>query len=207
MLLIKGLIQFETPKIAMLEGEVMNDNKIKKMRDFYQKELDRSVDGMDYLYVGLSMIDNAKFDDKVWIQDVFLLSIEKIENSKDCTAALDAITKRDCFDDKAWVRKLFKSAFKKLDTSYSLKNLADYIADDKYLGDTKWARDVYNLAYECSDDGLDMVMLAASVQKYLNDFIFSQEILQKAHDFFDSEEDFNFIYEVYFDDDNEQSNH
>lgn len=185
----------------------MNDNEIKKMRDFYQKELDRSVDGMDYLYVGISMADNAKFDDKAWVRDVFLLSIEKIENSKDCTAALDAITKKDCFDDKAWVRKLFKCVFKKLDTSYSLKNLADYIADDKYLGDTKWARDVYNLAYECSDDGLDMVMLAASVQKYLNDFIFSQEILQKAHDFFDSEEDFNFIYEVYFDDDNEQSNH
>ena len=185
----------------------MNDNEIKKMKDFYQKELDKSVDGMDYLYVGLSMIDNEKFDDNAWVKDVFLLSIEKINNSEDCITALNAITKRDCFDDQTWTRKFFSLAFKKLDGTFSLNTLADYIADETYLGDKNWARDVYNLAYEYSDTGWDMIILSASVQKYLNDSIFSQEILQKAHDLFESEEEFNFIYEVYFDDDNDQSNH
>jgi hypothetical protein len=191
----------------MIEGEIMNDDEDKKMRDFYQKELDRSVDGMDYLYVGLSMIDNVKFNDKAWVKDIFLLAVETISDSEECLSALDSITKKDCFDDKTWTRKLFSLAFEKLNGTFSLHTLADYIADETYLGDKKWARDVYNLAYEYSDDGCDMVILAASVQKYSNDFIFAQKIVQKARNLFESEADFNFIYEVYFDDDNEQSNH
>lgn len=176
------------------------------MRDFYQEELNKSIDGMDYLYVGLSMIDNVKFNDKAWVKDVFLLSIENINDAQECLTALESITKRDCFDDQTWTRKLFSLAFKILDGTFSLNTLADYIADEKYLGDKNWARDIYNLAYEYSDTGWDMIILAASVKKYLNDNIFSQEILQKAHHLFENEEDFNFLYEVYFDD-NDQLNH
>lgn len=185
---------------------MMNNNEIKKMKEFYQNELDRSVDGLDYLYVSLSMIDNGIFNNKEWIKDIFLLAVQKINNSEECLAALDSITKRDCFDDKTWTRKLFRLAFKTLDGTFSLNTLADYIAEERYLGDKKWAKDIYNLAYEYADGGWEMIILAASVQKYLNDFNFSQEILQKAKNLFESKEDFNFIYEVYFDD-NEQSSH
>lgn len=174
----------------------INNNKI---NDFYQKELDNSTDALDYLYVALSMMDNESFNDNEWVKDIILVAVEKSKNAEECSTVLDSIIIKDCFEDTAWTRKLFETALNQLNTATSLTSLAEYIIDAKYLGDKIWAKEVYSLAYQYAKEEMEYIMLAASVQKNLKDTVFSDEILQKAKNLSTSEENFQFLYEVFFD--------
>lgn len=113
------------------------------IKTFYQKELSKTSDAFDILYIGISILENALIDDKTWAKELFMLSLNKALNANDFFDILQVITTQNYFDDKQWTRKLFNLALQKVETRVALKFIADCINDDYYLGDAQMATIIY----------------------------------------------------------------
>jgi len=116
---------------------------LKHIKTYYQKELSKTSDAFDILYIGISPLENELIDDKTWTKELFMLSLNKAVNTNDFFDILQVITTQDYFDDKQWTRKLFNLALQKVETRIALKFITDCINDDYYLGDTQMVAIIY----------------------------------------------------------------
>ena len=116
---------------------------MKHIKTFYKKELSKTSDAFDILYIGISILENVLINDKTWAKELFMLSLNKAVNTNDFFDILQVITTQNNFDDKQWRRKIFNLALQKVETRIALKFIADCINDDDYLGDTQMATIIY----------------------------------------------------------------
>lgn len=116
---------------------------MQRIKAFYTKELSKTDDAFDILYIGISILENDFIDVKTWAKELFMLSLTKADNASDFFDILQIITSQKCFDDKNWTINLFHFALQKVKTRTSLKFIADCIDDEYYIGDTHKAEIIY----------------------------------------------------------------